>query len=193
MKNVLQKELLPLYLIIAFPINTWSIYITLYNFEWIAERTNAWDAIGYGAYALGFALFESLLVTLIIIPLYFLLRKKHDSETSRTILGITFLIITLWIIVYRINTSQDNSIIAMIFHIKSKYNLRYRYYVALIFLAVGAIAASMLVPPFLVRKHNKLKTYTIVLFQRLEILSYVYLGGNLIGILIVIIRNVMDI
>lgn len=193
MKNVLQKELLPLFLIIAFPINTWSIYILFYNFEWVAERTNTWDAIGYGAYALAFALFESLFISLIIAPFYFLLRKNHDLDISRVILGLTFLMIALWVIVDRVNTSQDNSLITMIFQIKSKYNLRYRYTLALIFMAAGAIAASMIMPPFLVRKYKKLKNFTIVLFQRLELLSYIYLALNLVSIVIVIIRNMGDI
>jgi len=60
-------------------------------------------------------------------------------------------------------------------------------------MAAGAIAASMIMPPFLVRKYKKLKNFTIVLFQRLELLSYIYLALNLVSIVIVIIRNMGDI
>jgi len=193
MKNIIKKELLPLFFIIAFPINTWSIYIFFYNFKWVAERTKAWDAIGYGAYALAFALFESLFVSLIITPVYLLLRKSYDKDTSVAILGITFLIISFWVIFGRVNTSRDTSATTFMFEMREKYNLRLRYLYPLFFLVIGAIAASMTLPPFLILKFTKLKNLVIEILKRLELLSYIYLIMNLISIVIVIIRNTASI
>ncbi|MGD8456053.1 MAG: hypothetical protein PVF83_06695 [Anaerolineales bacterium] len=190
MKNILKKELLSLFLLVSFPINTWSIYVFLYNFEWVAERTNMSDALGYGAYALAFTLFESLLITLIITPLYLLLRKNHDIETSKAMIGITFIILSLWIIILRINISQDTSLFGFLFKIKSTYNIRFGYFLAIFFLSIGAVVASMLAPPFLVRKYKKIQSFTIELFHRIELLSYVYLVLNLVSIVVVIIRNI---
>ena len=159
----------------------------------MAERTKAWDAIGYGAYALAFALFESLFVSLIITPVYLLLRKSYDKDTSVAILGITFLIISFWVIFGRVNTSRDTSATTFMFEMREKYNLRLRYLYPLFFLVIGAIAASMTLPPFLILKFTKLKNLVIEILKRLELLSYIYLIMNLISIVIVIIRNTASI
>jgi hypothetical protein len=193
MKTVIKNEIFPLFLLISFPINTWSIYIFFYNFEWVAERTTVGDAIGYGAYALVIALLESLFVSIFIALLYLLMKKNHDQDTSSAILGLTFLIISFWVIVGRVNSSQNISLIPILFAIKDKYHFQYRYFLALIVLSAGAISASMLLPPFLVHKYNKLKRFSLSLFQRLELLSYVYLALNLVSIVVVIIRNMGDI
>jgi hypothetical protein len=189
MNNHFRNEILPLFLIVSFPINTWSIYIFFYNFEWVSQRTTLGDAIGYGAYALSTAFFESVLITLLILPFFLLLKINRDPETSKAVLGITYLMVSLWVIIGRISQSQDVSLISVLSAVKGKYHIHYRYYLAFIALAVGAISASMMLPPFWVNKYVKMKGFITLLFQRLELISYGYLVLNAIDFLIVVVRN----
>lgn len=190
MKRSIQKELLSLFLIIVFPIHTWSIIHVFYNFNWIAERTIVWDAIGYSAYSLSFALLESTLFFIIISPIFFLLRKNRGSDMAKAIIGPVFLITAVWEMVNRLNVYNSHVIEKLIFQFGLNLNLRYRYKVLiLIFTITAFVAGTIGVFPFLIIKYNKIKTTAIDLQQRLEFLSYLFLTLDLISISIIIIRN----
>jgi hypothetical protein len=191
MEKITRKELFKLFLIIAFPIHTWSIILIFYNFEWIAERTIIWGAIGYSAYALAFALFESILSFILVLPIYLLLRKKRDVNTTQAIIGSVYLIISIWEIINRINISNSHILETTILQIGSNLKIRYRYKIAILFLVIaGPIAVSIGLTPFLISKYDKLKSISIDVFQRIELLSYIYLTLDLLSIFIIIIRNV---
>jgi hypothetical protein len=193
MKKNLRKELFSLFLIIAFPIHTWSLYQTLNNFEWVAERTIVWDAFGYGSYALTFALFETFLFFLVITPFYLLFRKNRDVDTAVAVFGTVFITISIWEILHRLNVANSNILDTTINQIRTRFQLRYRYIVGLYLVLIGIIASSISLPPFLIIKKEKYSSAIIDLLQRLELLSYLYLGLDLISIVIVIIRNTVDI
>jgi hypothetical protein len=190
MGKITRKESIKLFLIIAFPIHTWSLTIALYNFEWIAARTDVWDSIGYCAYTLTFALFETIVIFLIFSPFYYFLTKNRDPDTAIAIIGTVFLLIAIWEMIYRINISNQYIIETTILKIGSILKIRYRYKIALLFLIIiGPIAGSIGLTPFMMVKYDKLRSIALDLFQRIELLSYLYLTMDLLGIAIIIIRN----
>ena len=103
-----RKDLLKLFLIIAFPIHIWSIYQVLSNFEWVAERTTVWDAVGFTAYSLTFALFESILFLVLFTPIYLLLRKNNKADIVLAVIGSVFMIVAIWEMIYQINSNNSN-------------------------------------------------------------------------------------
>lgn len=167
--------------------------MVFYNFDWIARRTVFGDAIGYGAYSLSFALLESLLIFLVVVPIFLILRKKQGSDIAKAIIGTVFFIVTIWMIIYQIDKVNNFFIQATIENIVTTYNLRYRYKIGLVFSAAGIIALTIGFPPFLVRRSNKLESIILDFFQQLELISYLYLFFDVIAIVIVIIRNLVDI
>ena len=189
MNKTITKDIFRLFLVIIFPIHTWSLYLVFYNFDWIARRTVFGDAIGYGAYSLSFALLDSLLIFLVVIPIFLLIRLSKGPDIAKAIIGTVFFVVVIWMIVYQINIINDFFIQATIENIVTTYNLRYRYKIGLVFSAAGIIALTIGLPPFLVRRSNKLESIILDFFQRLELISYLYLFFDVIAIVIVIIRN----
>jgi len=184
-----QKDLLKLFLIIAFPIHFWSILQVLSNFEWVAERTTVWDAVGFTAYSLSFALFESILFLVLLSPIYLRLRKNNKADIVLAVIGSVFMIVAIWEMIYQINSNNSNFFVTTIDQIVSKYKLRYRYKAGLIMSVAVFITTSIGLPPFLIVKYDKLKSIIIELYERIELLSYFYLALDLLSIVIVIIRN----
>lgn len=189
MKQTTTKDIFQLFLLILFPIHTWSIYLVFYNFEWVAKRTVLWDAVGYSAYSLAWALLESLIISLLAIPIFLLLRKSQGVESGKAILGTVFLTLVIWMILFQIDRKHDHFIQSSIIHIVEQYNLRYRYLIGLFLLAAGMIALSIIAPPFLVKRSEKSISFLLDLFRRVELLSYFFLFMDIIAIAIVIIRN----
>ena len=184
-----RKELFQVFLIIAFPIHTWSILQVLSNFEWVAERTTVWDAVGFTAYALSFALFESILFLVLLSPIFLVLRKNNQADIVLAVIGSVFMVVAIWEMVYQINSNNSNIFVTTIDQIVSKYKLRYRYKARLIMSVAVFITTSIGLPPFLIVKYDKLKSIIIELFERIELLSYFYLALDLLSIVTVIIRN----
>lgn len=190
MEKITLKESFKLFLIIAFPIHTWSIILVLYNIEWIAERTIVWGAIGYCAYALAFALFESALIFILALPIYLLLRKKREVDTTQAIIGSVYLIISIWEMIYRLNISNSHILETTLLQIGANLKIEYRYKIIFLILVIaGPIAVSIGLTPFLISKYDKIKTIYIDVLQRIALLSYIYLTLDLFGILLIIIRN----
>ena len=184
-----RKELFQVFLIIAFPIHTWSILQVLSNFEWVAERTTVWDAVGFTAYALAFALFESILFLVLLSPVYLLLRKNNKADIVLAVIGSVFMIVAIWEMIYQINSNNSNFFETTIDQIVSRYKLQYRYKAGLIMSVAIFITASIGLPTFLIIKYDKLKSILIDLYERIELLSYFYLALDLLSIVIVVNRN----
>lgn len=70
-RNLLPKQdLFKLFAVTAFPIHFWAYVAWLRDFQIIAKRTDAWDALGVGAYASVYAFFESVVIFLAIYLLF---------------------------------------------------------------------------------------------------------------------------
>ncbi len=135
--------------------------IKIINLDWIAGRTVIWDAIGYSAYSLSFALLESILFLIIISPVFLLLRKNRSPNTAKAIIGSVFLMTAVWEMINRLNAYNSNVIERLIFQFSSNLNLHYRYKVLiLIFTITVFVAGTIGVLPFLIIKYDKLKAMT---------------------------------
>jgi len=188
-KKLISKDIVEIFLLILFPIHTWSIYQVFYNFEWIANRTVLWDAIGYGAYSLSWALLESFLIFIFGLPIYLMLRKSQGIENAEALFGTVFYIFTIWMILAQVDKINNFFTQTTIEQIVNRYSLRYRYRIGLVALATGLISLTILVPPFLVKKFDKSISAILDVWHRLILLSYLYLFIDVGAIVIVIYRN----
>jgi len=186
------KDLLQLLLIISFPIHVWSIIQIFNNFEWIANRTHFSDALGYCAYALMFSLLDSIITSLPASLIYMPLIYSQGKNKARTILMSAYFISTSWFIYYKINMtkSQDREFVwNFIREFGGTYNLRLRYELGLFFLFALFIILTIILPVILIIKFEKAEKIVQNLFERIELLAYVFIFFDLIGVVTVIIRN----
>jgi hypothetical protein len=192
-KKAFLKEFFRLLLIISFPIHIWSFVQIFNNFEWIANRTHLGDAFGYFAYALMFALFDSLIISIIAILIYLPLRYSQGQNKARAIFTCVYFISTAWVLFYRINFQQTGDgefVWNFIQEIGDTYGLRLRYEMGLLFLFAAVIALTLILPVFLINKSLRVEKFVQGLIERVELLAYIYIFLDLIGILTVIYRNI---
>ncbi len=178
-------SLFNLFLIAAFPIHLWSLLMIFRDLEFLSERTEMWDAVGAGGYALLIALIESLLTALILWGLTFLLPKKWTQTRLYTIVSSIYLILA------------GASIVDMAFHAFNEARISRQYLYGLetyptltnALIAGAIVLLSVLVVVFIL-KNQKAEKALKEFYDRITLLSYFYLALDVIGIIIVIIRNI---
>ncbi len=192
-RKILKKYLVKLFLIVAFPIHVWSIYQIFNNVAWIADRTRPADALGYAGYALMYALIESFLVFLVTIPFFLLLTKNNTPQKSLALVGITYLVVAvLWIFhaIMTNHTSDQYFLDTFINQLADEHKWRKRYRYAAILLAIGLLGAPVLLAPYFTYKSDKAIAAINSLFERFELLTGLFLFFDLVGIVVVIVRNI---
>jgi len=187
MKHYSKSGLWSLFLICAFPLHIWTFILAFRDFSWVSERTNSWDAIGVVSYGLVFAFLESLVIFLIATLMGFLISNKWEEKQRITLLGTLVTIASLWAIAgylfFMLNVSLPGWFI--IFVSGLKHPLRFLYAVGLVLVGI-----SVTIPAFLVLQSKKFMQGMQGLFERLSLLTMFYLFFDLVGLIIVIIRNV---
>ena len=178
--------LLTLFLIVALPIHLWTIILVLNDFSWIAERTNAWDAIGVGAYGMIYAFLESIVIFLILAFLGFLLPKRELESKRIALLSMLFLITAMWAILGQLYFMLNFQIPEPIFWflVKSGHPLRIIYPSLFVLVGITAIIPSI----WIIRSEQAVKII-IELIERLKILSLFYLFFDVIALVVILIRN----
>ena len=181
-----RQSLITLFLIAAFPVHLWAIILILNDIEWVAERTNFWDAIGVGAYGLVYALIESVIIFLIIFILGFLLPKAWSVDKRVALLSVVYLITATWAILgqlyFFIPIHEPQGMIQ--FLVASGHPLRILYGASLLL-----VGASILIPTAWIIFDERATQIITNVISRLATLSIFYLVFDLIAVIIIILRN----
>ena len=162
--------------------------MTFRDVEWVAERTNFGDAIGFIGYDLLFALAESVLAWAFILLLSFLLPKQWERQIRLASLGSLIFIISGWAILGQLYflTGHQAPEWFLRFAISTGHPLWVLYGTAL-----TTIPASIAVPIFLLVRFPQVREKVMAIFDRIVVLSGIYLFLDFIGIVIVITRNLL--
>ena len=187
MRQYSKQGLWSLFLICAFPLHLWTIILAFRDFSWVSERTNSWDAVGVLSYGLIFAFIESTAVFLVTISLGFLVSKKWEENRRNTLLGSLVLITSLWAMAtylfFILDVSISNNIIG--FLVNLAHPLRFLYAVSLVL-----VGLTVALPAYFVLRSEKFFKGMQGLFERLSLLTLFYLFFDVVGLVIVIVRNV---
>jgi hypothetical protein len=171
----------------SFLIHVWALLLVFQDLSWLAERTNMWDAISVGAYGLVFALVESIFVFLLAFVLGLLVSTRWNENSRVSLMGTLVMVVTIWAILgqlyFLLSWSFPDSLIRAL--VNQAHPLRILY-----LLALFIITPTVVVPVFAQLKSDKLNQMTYGFFDRLSILLLLYLGIDLISIIIIIIRNI---
>jgi hypothetical protein len=176
-----------LFLVCAFPLHLWTILMVFRDVNWVAERTTAWDALGFSGYALFYTLIESLLLFIFMALLSLLLPKAWNKTLRFTVLSLISFLLAGWSII--------EQLILIVFWGKLRHLAQTVTFLAtspgaaqLVFAALVAISVS--VPLLLLRKNNKLQQGFLSILERLTLLSGLYLFLDAVGLVIIIYRNI---
>jgi hypothetical protein len=173
-----------LFLVSIFPTHFWTSLMIFNDLEFVAERTDSWDSIGYAGYSLLFALAESLILSIILWMVSLVFPQKWQENRILSVLGSIYLVLA------------GASIIDMSAHAFSDFRFSKQYLYGLenftnltIALIVGAILVAMTIAMLLIFKTKKGEKIFSDFFDRIMVLSYFYLILDFAGLVVVIVRN----
>lgn len=175
-----------MFLICALPLHLWTIILALRDFSWVAERTNAWDAIGVFSYGMVFAFVESLVVFLVLTLLGFLVTKHWNQNQRFALLSTLVLITALWGMLGQLYFLLGFSLpeVLISFLTRSGHPLRIMYAFSLMM-----VLPTILVPAYLILKSGRALRFMQDLTGRLSLLASFYLSLDLAGLVVIVIRN----
>jgi len=182
-----KQGLWSLFLICAFPFHLWTLILVFRDVSWVTERTNAWDAVGVASYAMLFALIESILAFLVMTAVGFVAPKQWDIDTRIAFSSLLFLITAIWGMISQLLFLWNvNLPVPMLqFLARTEHPLRWLY--------VGTLAIvipTVLLPVYFFLRSNKVLLFMKDLMERLSTLTMLYLFFDLVGLIVVVIRNV---
>ena len=182
-----KQGLWSLFLMCVFPLHIWTLILAFRDMSWVIERTNVWDAIGVVSYGMIFAFVESLVVFVVVVLLGIVTPIEWESDKRIAFLCLLIIIMAIWGMIGQLlflwNVSLPPSV--MQFVARSAHPLRVLY----------AISLAIVVPTVLLPVYSFVRSKRAVLFmknlmERLSILSLFYLFFDVIGLIVIIIRNI---
>lgn len=182
-----RRGLWSLFLLCAFPLHLWTLIMVFRDLSWVAERTNAWDAVGVASYGMIFAFAETVFVFLVIALLGLFTPASWSYERRIGFLSLLVLIISLWAIFSQLfflwNMSLPNAVAQ--FLRSSGHALRFIYAGVLV-----VVIPTVLLPIYFYVRSNKAITVMQDLVDRFSSVASFYLFFDLLGLIIVIFRNI---
>jgi len=171
-----KSEYLQLFLVCAFPIHVWA-YINLFNdMPAMVLEMGVWRILGVTAYVLVFALLESLLVFGLILLVSFILPER--------LFGVKFVHVGAIFIL-------TCSIFFLLLHLYSQWDIKslsFQYWIAL--WALIGLFIFIFSVYWLARNQQVQKRFQSGI-ENLAVLSLVYISLDLVGMLVIIIRNLI--
>ena len=156
------------------------------DFGWVTERTNAWDAIGVIAYGLLAALAESSILFFVVALSGFLLPSQWSSDKRIDFLSLLVLIVSLWAVVSQLlfmwNVWPPEAVIAFLRGTDHPFRILYAA-------CLVVVTATVLLPVYLFLRAKTSIPVMQNLIERVSLLTTFYLFFDVLGIIIVVIRN----
>ena len=165
-----RSNLFALFVACAFPVHVWAIIGLLNQIPAWILRVNFWELAGMIGLTLVFTLLESLIVTVGVLALAAIIPGKWFTE-KMVILSTLFIWLT--------------SIVSIIAHLKEP--LMRSFWGILILVGYLALLPGAY---WLVRRFPKFETGMKSFMERLTILTVLYLFFDIVGLVIVILRNI---
>lgn len=186
-KRYTRQGLWSLFLMCAFPLHAWTLILAFRDISWLTERTNAWDAVGVVSYGLVFAFVESLLFFAVMALLGYLVPGRWDADWRVALLTVLALVASLWAMLeqlfFLIGTGWPGWFVS--FLVSSGHPAR-----VFIALLVGVVGLTVLLPVVFVVRSERAYRAVRGLIDRLSILTIFYLVLDVVGLVIVIVRNI---
>lgn len=177
----------PLFLMCSLPLHAWTLILAFRDLSWLADRTNAWDAIGVLCYGLLFALGESLIVFVFAALLGLLVSDRWEAERRTSVLALAVLVLSLWAMAGQLFFLTDYHVPGNVidFLVRAGHPVRTMYLIL-----VPVVGATFLAPTLLVLRSGRAQGIANGAIQRLSLLAMLYLVLDALALVVVVVRNV---
>jgi hypothetical protein len=153
-------------LIIAFPIHVWTIVLVMRDFSWVSERTNAWDAIGLGAYGLVFAFVESVCVFLVALLVSLFIPRGWSEDKRLATIFILYLVVVFWAILIQVYAYANVGVPEGVISFFAGSSHPYRILLAVMLVL---ILPTIVIPIYLMLKSKKLVSAVQSVMEKVSI------------------------
>lgn len=181
-----RQELWSLFLTCAFPLHMWALIMAFRDISWLSERTNTWDAIGVISYGMLIAFVESVFVFFVAALVGFITPANWSSERRTTFLSLLILLLSLWAMVSQLlflwNMNLPDA--AVQFLRNSDHPLRILYAGSL-----AVVGLSIVLPVYSFIRSERAIPFMKELMDRLSTLTAFYLVLDLLGVIVIVLRN----
>ena len=182
-----KEGLWSLFLMCAFPLHLWALILIFRDISWVAQRTNLWDAIGVASYGLVFTFIESLMYFASIALLGLVVSTKWHENRRIALMSILALVTALWAI-------DGQAYFVWGSYIPGQF-LRYlagiEHPLRVLYASILAVVVpSIVLPVYFVLRSDRFLSFIQELIERLSLLTMLYLFFDLVGLIIIIIRNI---
>jgi len=170
MRFLTRKKMLWLFLICVFPIHFWAILIFLNNLSWLLE-SGLWFVLGVFSYQLLLAFLEAFLMFVFLVLLSPWLPRIWTEDIKIMFLGNLAWVAWMGLIFFQ--SISPNSM----------------NFLTTIFIAVGITGAIIIAIQYFSLRNTSIAKVNIDIFDRIQILAYLFLGFDVLGFLFILIRN----
>jgi len=157
---------------IAFPIHVWAIINILAIFPAWLLRLTIWELAGAISYPLVDALLESSILWIGLVLLSYMLPKKWLADKFVALSSVLVWVLAAWAVL-----------------VQFIYGLILQWGPQQVLPGLLLVAISFGLVYWLVKRHEKLESFIKRLTQGLAVLTYFYLIFDLLGLVVIIIRN----
>jgi len=176
-----------LFLMCVFPQHLWTLIFAFRDISWLIDRTNVWDAIGNTSYGMIFAFFESLFIFCALILVGLVTPSRWEVNRRVAFLTLILFITSIWGMVSQLLYVWD---IWLPFSVMQFFASTGRPLVMLYLLSLVIVVPTVSFPVFVFLRWEKMLPSLLDFMDRLTTLSMLYLFLDVIGLVIVVIRNI---
>lgn len=176
-----------LFLMCVFPQHLWTLILAFRDISWLISRTNLWDAIGNLCYGLLFAFVESLVVFILLLLTGFLTPRQWEVNQRIAFLTLLLLITSIWSMVSQLLYIWN---VWLPFPMLQFIAGTGRPLVMLYLLSLAIVIPTVGLPVLHFLRSKKALPSLLDVMDRLSTLSMLYLFFDVIGLVIVVIRNI---
>jgi hypothetical protein len=169
-----KQGLWSLFLMSVFPQHLWTLILAFRDVSWLISRTNLWDAIGNISYALIYAFLESLVIFCVLALLGLFLPKQWEANRRSAFMTLLLFTADIWLPFPMLQLIADTG----------------RPLVMLYLISLAIVVPTVTLPVIVFMRSKKALPSLLDIIDRLSLLSMLYLFLDLVGLVIVLIRNI---
>lgn len=183
-----KKDLWLLFLMCAFPLHIWTLFLFFRDFSWLTERTNMWDALGVGSYGLVYTFIESVLVFLLVAALGLLVSKTWSRQQRLALLISLLFLTSLWAMFNQLVFINQLKVLPpgwISFFAMQAHPLRLLYLFVMIVVGITAVPLA-----YVSLFSEKYANFIARMAEQLSLLTLFYFFFDVLGLIVVIVRNI---
>ena len=167
------QEVFYAFAVCVLPVFIWSIVVLLNEVPAFVLRLSVWEFLGVVGYTQAFALFESLLLLLLLLLLGAILPARWFRSKFVAVSMAIVLVSAGWAVEANYRRVDPST-----------------WATPELLSVLGLYLLSIAVPYVFIQRFGRLEQILRAIIARLSVLAYIYVSLSVVGILIVLVRNI---